>query len=337
MPRRLDLDAVARHVSQRFGLVPVSRQALLLSGLSRSQLAAAVTAGVLVRERRGVLRLPEGPTIPDPPFPTSASIRRRALAALAPVDERAVVSGDAAAVLRGLPIPARQVERITAIRPGAVNFDGPDLRLRGTHLPAHHIDTVDGIRVTSLERTALDVARGRSLPQALIVLDAAARELVALATGLRGEALRYAVLDVDTRRESLGRLDEGLAEMTGWPGTVAVRTALPHVRPSSESPAESISRGWLIEAGLVDLEAGVPVSAQGRTFWADLLSRDRRVIGEVDGWAKYGDSPSDFRASLTAERDRQRLLEDEGWRFVRWTLEDGRDRVIARMRRALSG
>jgi hypothetical protein len=341
MPRRLELDPIRAHVAGRYGSGPVRRQDLLGSGLTRSQLRAAVREGVLVPERHGVLRLADAasavtthPT--DLTHPTVDDVRRRALVALASVDRGAVLSGAAAGILLGLPTLDRRLERITAIRPGGVNYDGPDLRLRGSALPPHRITVIGGIPVTSLERTAVDLARGRRLPQALVVLDAAARTLVERMTGFHGEALRYAVLDPAHRRAAVVELETSLAELYGWPGTVAVRAALTHVRPTSESPAESISRGWFLEAGVGPLETGVPLQLPGRTFWADFCSHERRVVGEVDGWGKYGETAQDFRAALSRERDRQLLIEDDGWRVVRWALDQGRRRVVDRMRHALT-
>jgi len=64
-------------------------------------------------------------------------------------------------------------------------------------------------------------------------------------------------------------------------------------------------------------------------------SRDTRVIGEADGWSKYGTTDSGVRAHLTAERERQRDLEGAGWQVVRWTSTDYRRTVLRRMQAAL--
>jgi hypothetical protein len=336
VPQRLDLALIQRRFDDAFGAAPVTRSTAL-HVLTRSELRAAVRSGVIVSERHGVVRLAGDHGVEsDARGGTSyTEIRRRALAALATVDDRCVISGPAASILRGQPIPGASIPVITATRAGAVNFDGPDLRLRGSALPPHHRDIVDGVPVTSLERTAIDVARGQLLPSALLVLDAAARQIVARESSARGEALRYIVLDPRFIESSIGRLERTLRELFGWPGTVAVREALPLVRPSSESPAESISRGWFLEASLGHLGPGTPVIVGSRTYWADFCDERRRIIGEVDGWAKYGNDADSIRAALTSERSRQRALESDDWRLVRWTITEGRAAVVSRMSRAL--
>jgi very-short-patch-repair endonuclease len=60
------------------------------------------------------------------------------------------------------------------------------------------------------------------------------------------------------------------------------------------------------------------------------------VIVEIDGWGKYGVESDGVRHRLAAERDRQRRLEDAGWRVVRWTSTDRREVVIPRIQRALA-
>ena len=108
-----------------------------------------------------------------------------------------------------------------------------------------------------------------------------------------------------------------------------------HLDPRSESPLESRSRGWFIRAGIRSLDIGVRIEAQGSTYWADFCSRTHRVIGEADGWSKYGATADDIADALRAERRRQLDLERDGWRFVRWTSDDSEAAVTARMREAL--
>jgi hypothetical protein len=269
-----------------------------------------------------------------------------------------MASHESAAMLHGLPVPWQLTSRLSLVRPGAPDYDGPDLRLRGTGVPMHRRCVIDGIPATTLERTAIDLARGRHLPSALIPLDAALRLLVGRELGVPARAsdgpdpdhgpdadpsagvatgvLRRAVLLPAYRERARERLRRCLHECFGWPGTRVVREALEVADPAAESPAESVSRGWLIEAGLRGLTAGVPISCGSTTYWADLCHQGRRVIGEVDGWAKYGSSAEAVRRELTRERDRQRRLESAGWTVVRWSLSDGRATVIARMSAALS-
>ncbi len=309
----------------------------LAAGFTRACLRTALRRGLLRAPRRGLLVVGSlGPTqgVVGPTW--EAEHRQATAAALTVVGPSALVSHDSAAVLHGLGRPSSGPPPVVSlIRPGAVSFDGPGLRVRGTGVPISQRAIVDGLPATSMARTAVDLARGRRLPGALVSLDSAARLLVASATSSSGNGLRRAAGDVGRRSDAREALETALSACFGWPGTVAVRDALRDVDPAAESPLESRSRGWFLDAGLRGLIAGHPVDCGETTYWADFCDPVRRVIGEADGWSKYGSSLTDFRAALERERERQRRLEGEGWAFVRWTSTEGRPAVVARMARAL--
>jgi hypothetical protein len=314
-------------------------------GLTRAALRAAMARGLLVSPRRGVLSIGlTGPLIGLGPSGLGSEGRpawetaylARIRAAMLSVSPRALASHESAAVLHPVALPtAGEPGVVSLVVPGGVNFDGPGLRVRGSGVPSHDRVVVNGLRATSLARTAVDLARGRSLPAALIPLDSAARALVASSTGASGTALRRAVRRSQDRQRALAELDLALEPCFGWPGTRAVRAALLHADPAAESPAESRSRGWFLQAGLGPLDPGAPITCGARTYWADFCDPARRIIGEVDGWGKYGDSSAELRRALQGERSRQRDLESAGWRFVRWASTDRRHAVIARMSTAL--
>jgi hypothetical protein len=256
---------------------------------------------------------------------------------MASVQPGALGSHESAAVVHGIATPASVLpDTAQLVRPGRSGFTGPGLVLRSTPVPRHHRTEVDGLLVTSIARTAVDLARGHRLPQALIPLDSAARILVARATSVVGNSLREAVRDADNRSGAIAELREALSHCHGWAGTVAVRTALEHVDPASESPFESRSRGWFVEAGLGALDPGRPIACAGTTYWADFCSLEQRVIGEADGWSKYGPTDREMRAALDRERARQRDLEAAGWRVVRWSTTESRRTVVNRMASALN-
>jgi hypothetical protein len=332
-----------------FGFRPVTTAEARSVGLTRASLRHAVGRGLLVVPRRGLLVAAAGP--PGETTPPGVGETRAAgapdwqrlhieaiRAALVLVSPRALASHDSAAVLHGQPRPtAAPPSVVSLIVPGGVDFSGPGLRVRGSGVPLHHRTTVHGIPVTTPARTAVDLARGRRLASALIPLDGAARMLVSTDTGAAGNELRRAVRDRDRRQHALAELERALGECFGWPGTVAVRDALRHTDPAAESPLESRSRGWFLEAGFGPLDPGAPIACGGTTYWADFCEPTRRVIGEADGWAKYGETLDDVRSALERERRRQRRLEADGWRFVRWSSTDSRRAVVARMSAALGG
>jgi hypothetical protein len=350
MPRTHAPLETARRFQAAFGDHPATLADALGHGLTRAQLLAAVDRGLLLRPRHGQYQLADAA-----PESSAGSSRQNAAWAASAIGERwrtqhladvrsalrAVGSGaftthDSAGLVLRAPRPdPRPPGLISLARPGIQDFSGPGLVVRGSLIPSAFVVEVDGIPTTDVRRTAVDLARGRSLPDALIPLDAAARRLVASASGAEGNGLREAVHDQLLRAFAAQELAYAVSACVGWPGIAAVRRALPYVDPAAESPLESRSRGWFLGAGLRGLEIGAAVSAGDRTYWADFCSRRHRVIGEADGWGKYGNDMDAVRRSLAEEKRRQADLEAEGWRFIRWTSLDTRQSVVSRMGSAL--
>ncbi|WP_333619049.1 acyl-CoA dehydrogenase family protein, partial [Dietzia sp.] len=69
-----------------------------------------------------------------------------------------VVSHISAALVHGLPVAYPVTHQVEVVRPG-VNRRYPSLHVRGTTIPAAHWQRVGGMRLTTLERTLVDVAR----------------------------------------------------------------------------------------------------------------------------------------------------------------------------------
>ena len=323
---------------RRFGYDAVPVASALTAGFTERQLRSAVARGLLVRARHGVIAAerPGDDVAVSPRDSERAQHLARLVAALRAVGPGAMASHDSAALVLGLSSPRAGVpSRVELVRPGAANFDGPGLRVRGSGVPLEHRVEADGIPTTSLVRTAVDLARGRSLPAALIPLDAAARRLITQDEA-RYWVSRGLVHDESRHAAAVELLAAAIETCCGWPGIAAVRRALPCIEAAAESPLESRSRGWFITAGLPRLHIGHAVPTGSGTLWADFCDPERRVIGEADGWSKYGDDLASVRAAIEAEKRRQAALEDEGWRVVRWTSRDSRADVVSRMASALA-
>lgn len=312
----------AARLRDMFGAGPVRYADAVRAGVSRQSLRSAIARGTVVHLRRGVVAV--APTFavgpPGPPLDaaTVAGLLR----------DQAIATHHSAAALHHLPAPGSITGAPTLARPGSSPSNRVGYRVRGSRIPRHRRTTIQGQLATTVERTAIDLARGHVLPSALIPLDAALRTLVGSQQHVSGLALRYAVLDPTAREQARAVLLECLEEQRRWPGIAAVRRALPLADPAAESAAESVSRGWLLEAGQTGLQVGFPITVSGRTVWVDLADVESRVVFEVDGWGKYGVTADDARRQLTYERERQRLLESDGWRVRRWALSDGRATVV---------
>ena len=238
--------------------------------------------------------------------------------------DAAVISHGSAAVLHGLPTWPTAIDRVHVTRNR--NSGGNRRAVVQVHAaPLTEMDmtTIDGVSVTSLARTVLDLCRTVPIEQAVAAGDRA------LAFGL--------VLAV---------LEEHLACMARWPGTRQARRALALLDPRSESVGESVSRVRLHEDGLPAPELQQEIYDEAGKFVArvDFCWQEQRTIGEFDGKIKYGrmlKSGQSIEDALFAEKRREDALRDLGWQIVRWLWADLyrhgviRDRVLRAFARSM--
>jgi hypothetical protein len=315
---------------------PWVRQQILSAGWSTNQLDRAVASGILCRLRRGLYAVPPAVAATQQlaiPFDPRLA-RMRAVAHS--LDRAAAFSHDSAAHAHGQWNPHPPSPLLHATIAGQSDRQDAGLLVHGTPLPEEFVTVVDGVRVTTVARTAADLARGGDLPAALVVMDGALRLLLArripdLEWRLRSGTVPAA--EVETAR---ALLTASADPMRRWAGARTLFAGIAHADPASASPFESWSRGWMVAVGLPRPELNVPVfGASGRRFFGDFVWRDHGLIGEADGVAKYGASGSEIRAALRGERERQADLEAAGWRVVRWVTGDPGARLVARISRAL--
>ncbi len=317
----------------RFGPEPFTVAQARAAGLTRGRLRAAANRGLVRTVRPGLLVVADHQNGADP---SGGTLALPLLSALSP---RAVVSHESAAALLGLwtPRPLRRYLLEVTIPGHADRTDGR-VRVHGSRLESNDVIQVSGVVVTSVARTALDLARGRSLPTALIPLDSALRSLTlegahTLAPGAARDRVRDRI-QVDAARSGIAA---ALERQRGWPGVRAARAALEESDPASESAFESWSRGTIYRAGLPRPTVAEPVAgASGTCYWSDFAWRALGVTGEADGWSTYGADLGSFRTSLVAERSRQQDLEAAGWTVVRWTPDEPAAAWLLRLARALA-
>ncbi|GAA2179426.1 hypothetical protein GCM10009785_06050 [Brooklawnia cerclae] len=274
---------------------------LMDAGLSPADVRSMVRDGALSHPRHGgYLR----GALPDDPDARHLVLVRTTLPALGP---GAVLSHASAAVMWGLPVPRRLLGRVHVTRDRASG--GRATKTLWTHArPLRDDDVVElqGMRVTSLARTVIDLAGLCEPDEALWVVDAGWR-LLTSSEPLRDEA-------------ALGRRR----------GSRTIAWALDHADPLAESPGESESRYWMITCGVPRplLQHEIRDDAGRLLARADFAWPDLGVLGEFDGLVKYGRlvPPGRTARDVIAQEKRRenRLLRQEWW-IHRWMWDDLRD------------
>ncbi len=184
----------------------------------------------------------------------------------------------------------------------------------------------EGYAVTTVARTATDLAERLPLPEALVLMDAAGRKLI--------ESMAVRVRRTDYANERLVRSVRELLVASARPRRLSrLMPAIEKVEPCRESPAESLTAGHLYLSGLPIPVFQAPIPSPWGTFWPDCYWPQARLIGECDGAVKYVD-----QAAIVKEKEREQWFRDETYGVVRWLgkeifLHPGR--VMARIETAL--
>ena len=278
--------------------VVFSRSDARALGWTDSAISRALTAGRLVALRRGQLAAAQS-SAGDPHLDRE---RASILAATAAARARtgSVISHHVAALLHGLPLlqPPPVTPRLTVL-PRARN-EAPGAHLLCATLCDDDIVHIDGLPVTSIARTLIDLGRWDPTSAAVVTLDAAMYLKMVTADDL----------DVVVRR------------CRNWPRIERARRAVALADPRSESPLESVSRLKIRRLGLPTPNLQSRIHDRDSAFIGrvDFYWDEFGVAGEADGAAKYAASPT----SLLDEKRRQERLEDRGLVVTRWGWDDVR-------------
>ncbi|MFW6598196.1 hypothetical protein ACQBAU_15910 [Propionibacteriaceae bacterium Y2011] len=224
------------------------------------------------------------------------------MATVAQLHLPAFVSHQSAAVLHGLPVDRRSLQQVHLTRQGSRGT-----RVRGPvriHLTADPLDgcLIDGVAVTTMSRTTVDLCRVLSFRDAVAVADAAVRR------GADRTAMLGALVDHPRR-----------------PGNVKARRALHFADPHSESAGESHSRAVMDEAQLPMPTLQYALTDSSGTMRGDFAWQQQRLLGEFDGEVKYGRllrPGQQLSDVLAAEKRRENRLRRLGWWVTRWTWND---------------
>jgi hypothetical protein len=278
VPERLDVE-VAALATRQHGVV--ARAQLVALGLGPRAIGHRISCGRLQPLHRGVYAVGH----------RAVSRHGRWLAAVLACGDGAVLSHRSAAALWGLRPAERSCVEVTVTR-----------RLRGRRgievrelpLARDESATRDGVPVTSVPRTLMDLAAVVTRPQ----LSRAAEQ---------AEALRLA--------DSL-TLDALVARHTGRPGIRNLRAiAARGIEPTlTRSELERRFLSIVETAGLPDPRPNAPLQIAGGWIEVDCAWPAHRVVVELDGHAHHS-----TRAAFERDRARDRALQAAGWRVVRVT------------------
>lgn len=272
----------------------------------RSTLNTALGAGSVTPLRRGIY-------VASDTAQTAGPRERHRQLALAVGHQRkqAVFAGFTAAVLWGLPVVGAVPSAVYLLSPtasgrqrnGVIEFAGKP----GIQLAEHQ-----GLILTSIAETLVDVARTMPMLTALAMFDAALH------------VPRFGQVPPLCTADELG---EAFHRRLPFHGSQRVRALLDWATPLVESPLESLSRVRFDELGVPApvLQYPVWLPRSNRTVHLDFAWPEYGVWGEADGDGKYlGNSVSsgDRRSPgeiVSAEKKREnevRAVLD--WRCGRW-------------------
>lgn len=218
---------------------------------------------------------------------------------------QATVTGRAAAAMHG----ARWIDPDIPIELNFANNRSPSgIVTRRETLLADELTYCGGLPVTTLARTAFDLARRGTCRRRIADLDALAN------------ATRFPVNDVLTIADAHPHLR----------GVRRVPATLNAVDSGAQSPRETYLRLDLINAGFPRPMTQIPVARPGgRWYYLDMGWPDILVAVEYDG-----EHHRTSRSAYAVDVERQDYLISIGWIIVRVLADHRRADVIGRVKRA---
>lgn len=214
-----------------------------------------------------------------------------------------VASHRAAAVLWGIEVLREEVEftdpRGSRRRAGA--------RTHWLKLPPEDITVTRELRVTTVPRTLADLLRGGPRDEALVAVDS---------------ALTWRTLSRRVRRPPLVGTDAIASALDApLPGAVGARRRLALADPLAGSPAETMARLRMHDAGLHPSTQVELLTPSGRRCRPDFLFREEGVVVEIEGYAYHGSREAH-------RRDLSRYNDLAGCPEVRVVLRFGAEEVF---------
>jgi len=253
-----------------------SDQLVLTRDLRTAGARVAFFAGVRRGEFARVIRGVYTSTAAWSRLDRHAQYRAKVMAVAALFAEPPVFSHHSAAALWRLPMVGSWPSQVHVVAPLAAGGRSSGMLIRHTVGIPSDVERIDGLSVTSLARTVVDLARVGSFTQAVAIADAALRRT---AHPLHG------VPRVVLTASDLARV---LDDVPLRHGTAKAREVIEFADAAADRPGESVSRVSMRAAGVTMPQLQVPMKgASGRVYFVDFWWPKFNVIGEFDGFDKY--------------------------------------------------
>lgn len=242
--------------------------------------------------------------------------RLRVHAVMAASSQDVVVSGVSAALMHGFDLWRPALARVQLTSESDTARLVADVHHHRAELLPEDVVVVNGLRVTSIVRTLVDVARASDFEQGVVAADSALRLLERSCADLRPLIDRYGQ----------------------WPGGRRLAEVFAFADGRADNVAESRTRALLHTALLPPMTPQVFIYDDNRDLVgiADLVALGHGTLIEFDGRAKYGIADHDVRTQLIAEKVRADRLGDLGYELARPMWEDlSTQRLLRRVQPAL--
>lgn len=264
-----------------------SRKELLRQGIKEKTIRHLINSGELHKIRTGVYC---SATLWHEAYPSVRAVGE--ISAWFQRSPHSVFSHQSAALLHGLPL---------LTLPEKVHIYSPSSARGSAHGVVKHPRTAAeyelhqwGMRLTSPEQTIVDCARALPLRESLPLADAYLRR----------------------RPEAYPELKEALNTARGWGATSAQEVAAT-MSCSADSIGETQLRLILLSEKLPPFSEQYEIIVAGRRFFADFAFPELKIVVEFDGRIKYTEyAPT--QEVLIAEREREKMLTNAGWRVLRF-------------------
>lgn len=257
----------------------VAHWQLLTLGVSTEAIRGRVRRGRLHQIHRGVYTVGR----------RGLSANGHVMAAALAYGDGALVSHRTAAWLWGLLDDSRRVTDVIAV---AKRRSRPGICFHGVrHLHVDDRAESDGIPVTSVARTLLDIAPVIPLRRLVYALEQAEKQ----------------------RLFDMAEIEAVMARCEGHRGTKPLQQALKTIEPEAQHAHKGLERAFI--AFCKDYELQMPaMNAVVEGFTVDALWTKQKLIVELDSWEHHKD-----RRAFEEDRRRDLILTAAGYRILRIT------------------